>query len=88
MIGRLPQTLIQTLTLTLTQTQILTLTLTLTKTLSLSLTLTLTLGSCLVHVDENCFFADCPLPPDARVAHIVRNTFDMVVSGYLYPQAG
>ena len=41
-----------------------------------------------MHVDENCFFADCPLPPDARVAHIVRNTFDMVVSGYLYPQAG
>ena len=45
-------------------------------------------SSCLVHVDENCFFADCPLPPDARVVHIVRNTYDMVVSGYLYHRGG
>jgi len=45
-------------------------------------------SSCLVHVDENCFYADCPLPPDARVVHIVRNTYDMVVSGYLYDRGG
>ena len=45
-------------------------------------------SSCLVHVDENCFFANCPLPSDARVVHIVRNTYDMVVSGYLYHRGG
>ena len=45
-------------------------------------------SSCLVHVDENCFFAGCPLPPDARVVHIVRNTYDMILSGYLYHRGG
>ena len=45
-------------------------------------------SSCLVHVDENCFFAGCPLPLDARVVHIVRNTYDMILSGYLYHRGG
>ena len=45
-------------------------------------------GSCLVHVDENCFYADCPLPSSARVVHIVRNPYDMIVSGYLYHRDG